>query len=94
MRPSFMVRQDRWKLIWSEGSAPQLFDLEADPGEWHNRAGDPDCAAVLAALEAEITGGRFDLARIGREVWDRLPMKAVVNRAMAANGTGWQAGGR
>lgn len=93
MRPSFMVRQDRWKLIWSEGSAPQLFDLEADPGEWHNRAGNPDCAAVLAALEAEITGGRFDLARIGREVWDRLPMKAVVNRAMAANGTGWQAGG-
>lgn len=92
MRPSFMVRQGEWKLIWSQGSAPQLFHLGEDPGEWTNRATDPSCATILAELDSIVTGGRFDLERIGREVWDRLPMKEVVNRAMATNNTSWDIG--
>jgi choline-sulfatase len=50
----FMLRKGRWKLIYYAGYAPQLFDLESDPDEAHDRAADPACAAVLADLEAEL----------------------------------------
>lgn len=88
MRPSFMVRQGPWKYIYCHRSAPQLFNLEADPGEWNNRAGSPEVAEVEAALLRVIKDG-FDLAAIEREIWARLDQKRVVNAAMAANGTAW-----
>ncbi|RYG89661.1 choline-sulfatase [Loktanella sp. IMCC34160] len=88
MRPSFMVRQGAWKMIYCHGSAPQLFNLETDPGEWDNRAGDASVAKIEAALLSVITDG-FDLEAIGRDVWDRLAQKQVVNAAMAANETAW-----
>lgn len=89
MRPSFMVRLGDWKYHYCHGSAPQLFNLAEDPGEWHNRSGDPACRAVETELNAVITGGYFDLEKIGSEVWERLPLKKVVNEAMKANGTAW-----
>lgn len=88
MRPSFMVRLGAWKVIYCHRSAPQLFNLETDPGEWDNRAGQSDVADIEAALLAVIID-RFDLDAIEREVWDRLAQKQVVNAAMAANGTAW-----
>ncbi|MDU8941876.1 sulfatase-like hydrolase/transferase [Ovoidimarina sediminis] len=89
MRPSFMVRLGDWKYHYCHGTPPQLYNLAEDPGEWANRAGDPDCAEIESTLNQVITGGAFDLDRIASEVWDRLPMKAVVNAAMKANGTAW-----
>jgi choline-sulfatase len=89
MRPSFMVRLGNWKYHYCHGSAPQLYDLSTDPGEWHNRAGDPAHSSIEAELNQVITGGAFDLEKIGREVWERLPLKQVVNSAMQTNGTAW-----
>ena len=40
-------------------------------------------------LDRVVTGGAFDLDFIERDVWARLPMKNVVNEAMARNGTSW-----
>ena len=42
-----MVVWDEWKLIWYSGRKPQLFNLDFDPGEYHDRADDPDAAAAL-----------------------------------------------
>lgn len=89
MRPSFMVRLGDWKYHYCHGSAPQLYNLAEDPGEWQNRAGEPDLAETEARLDRVITGGNFDLERIAREVWERLPLKQVVNAAMQRNGTAW-----
>ena len=89
MRPSFMVRLGDWKYHYCHGSSPQLFNLADDPGEWNNRAGDPECRDIEAKLNQVITGGAFDLAKIEAEVWQRLPLKQVVNDAMKTNGTAW-----
>ena len=41
--PCFMARRDRWKYVLVHEHGEQLFDLEADPGEWTNLAGErPD----------------------------------------------------
>ncbi len=39
MAPSRMVRMGPWKYIFTHGLAPLLFNLEADPDELHNLAG-------------------------------------------------------
>jgi choline-sulfatase len=49
-----MLRQGRWKYVHCVRYPPQLFDLEGDPEELVDRAGDPACRATLAALEIEL----------------------------------------
>ena len=38
--PGLMVRTDRWKYVEWPGYAPQLFDLESDPGEYQDLGSD------------------------------------------------------
>lgn len=49
---SFMVRRGRNKYVHYVGEVPQLFDLEADPGECHDLAQEPRRAGLLAACRA------------------------------------------
>jgi choline-sulfatase len=66
-----MVRDGRWKLVefrdaldheWlADAADAELYDLEADPGEFRNLAGDPAHAETVAILEAEID--RWDKSR-------------------------------
>ena len=48
--PSRMIRRGRWKYVSTLGLPPLLFDLQDDPRELVNRAGD----ASLAAVELEL----------------------------------------
>jgi len=49
---AFMVRDDRCKLVWTEGLRPMLFDLVADPWELVDRGADPAYAAQRERLFA------------------------------------------
>lgn len=51
-RPWRAVRQGRYKYVNVHGETPLLFDLENDPDEWHNLAGQGALAAVEANLRA------------------------------------------
>jgi choline-sulfatase len=52
-----MIRAGRWKYIYYHGMPPQLFDMEADREERHDRAGDPTTAEVEARLRAAVLTG-------------------------------------
>jgi len=69
-RPGRMVRQGKWKLNLYHGyDQPQLFDLEGDPEEFRDRAGDPACAGIREEL----------LARV-REGWDGDAVEGTLAR--------------
>jgi arylsulfatase A-like enzyme len=48
---SRMVRDRRWKYIWNATAVDELYDLEQDPAEWHNRARDPAAVEELARMK-------------------------------------------
>lgn len=50
----FMIRKGDWKYVYFSGAAAQLFNLANDRDEVHDRASDPECAAILAELEGEL----------------------------------------
>ena len=50
----FMVRKGRWKFHYYVRFRPELFDLDADPEELDDRAGDPAYASVLREMEQEL----------------------------------------
>jgi choline-sulfatase len=51
---AFMLRNGRYKYNAYVGYAPELFDLDGDPGEERNLASDPKLAVVVAGLEAQL----------------------------------------
>ena len=60
-----MVRETRWKYVWNATAVDELYDLEADPGELHNLAGDPGYGSELRRL-------RHRLVHWMQETGDRL----------------------
>ncbi len=50
----FMLRQGNYKYICYVGMPPQLFNLDADPEELEDIAGDPEQASRLKAFEQEL----------------------------------------
>ena len=53
--PACMIRTGPWKLnYYHEFDSCQLFNMEEDPQELHDRAGDPECREIVAACLAKI----------------------------------------
>ncbi len=50
----FMLRKGRWKLMYYINFAPELYDLQSDPEELVDVAGDPSCAPVLSDMIAAL----------------------------------------
>ena len=82
--PCFMARRGRWKYVLVHGHGEQLFDLEADPGEWTNLAGRPE-GDELRALVLE----RFDPDAIAAAGASSVRRRELIARAMTLTGTRW-----
>ena len=82
--PQVTLVRGRHKLVRCPGDPDLLLDLEADPHERTNLAGDPAHAGVLAELGAAIDA-RWDLAALDAEVRASQERRRVV---AAANATG------
>jgi arylsulfatase A-like enzyme len=61
---AWMVRSVGWKYVhWSSGHRPQLFDLAADPAEFHDLGADPAHEATRAAMRARLLAWHQGLRR-------------------------------
>jgi len=84
----FMIRRGRYKYVYVHGEDSQLFDLEADPGEWNNLAGVPEFKDVEAELKARILD-EFNPDEIEGDVRASLLRRRLIKKAMRYTGTHW-----
>ncbi len=86
--PCIMVRQGRYKYNYIHGYDPQLFDLEADPGEWNNLAGCTDHAATAAQMRGLVLD-HFAPEAIAADNLDSLYRREFIRESMRKNGVQW-----
>ena len=81
--PVFMIRRGAKKFIFCETDPPQLYDLDADPSEERNVAGDPAYAAMAEAFAEEVAD-RWDTGALRAEIIASQKQRRVVHAAMEA----------
>jgi len=65
----WMVRDDRFKYWRFNGMPDVLFDLERDPGELRNVAGDPRYADAVRDLRERLMDWRMSNEDVSRVAW-------------------------
>jgi choline-sulfatase len=87
--PAVMVRNGRYKLIRCPGDPDLVYDLDADPRELRNLAGDPPHARAREELGAEAEG-RWDLTALREQVLASQARRRLVASALARGAhTAW-----
>ena len=79
--PLVAIRDGRWKYVHCEVDPPQLFDLQSDPHELANLAGDPALAETEARLAAMVAK-RWDMAAFDAAVRQSQARRWVVYEAL------------
>ena len=80
--PAVMVRRGRHKLIRCPGDPDLLYDLDADPRELNDLAGDASRARVREEMGAE-ADRRWDLAALREQVLESQAQRRLVAAALA-----------
>lgn len=84
-RPMAMLRRGRFKLNYYLDERPELYDLEADPGEFTDLATAPDHAAILDDLRARLLA-RWDPIVLERRVRRSQRERLLIHAATAGGG--------
>jgi len=75
----FMVADKRWKYVHAVGFRPMLYDLEADPSEFHDLGADPAYEADRQRLAQELA--RWGLRLSQRTAWSDAQVRAMRGRS-------------
>ena len=86
--PCIMARQGRYKYNYIHGYRPQLFDMEADPGEWNDLVGDPVHEETASHFEGMVLG-RFDPEGMAEENLASLYRRRLIRGVMGNHGRTW-----
>ena len=89
-RPRAMVRQGRWKLSYSHDSASpdlELYNLETDPGEFHNLANDGIHSAVQKRLTSRIMDIWGDADALDRRIKDSQRSRLIIRDVLGDQAT-------
>ena len=80
--PLLMIRRGRYKYIYSPPDPEQLFDVEADPHERMNLAGQPEHEALRRAFYEEVSA-RWDVRALHDEVIDSQQRRRFIFETLA-----------
>jgi choline-sulfatase len=80
--PAVMIRRGSHKYVRCGDDPDQLFDLDADPHEVTNLAGESSAADLVASFRRE-SDERWDLAGLDRRVRESQQRRHEVGRALA-----------
>ena len=86
-RPMAMLRRGRYKLNYSWQEPVELYDIEADPGEFHDLAREADFQDVIAAMKADLLAD-WDPAALDKQVRASQRQQRFIEGNF---GTGWRA---
>jgi choline-sulfatase len=87
--PMFMVRQGRFKYVSCPIDPPLLYDLEADPLELANLAGNPEYQSIEADLQA-LVAGRWDAGELHQRIVESHRLRGLLHEALSSgNRTSW-----
>jgi choline-sulfatase len=84
--PCFMIRRGQYKYIYSEPDPEQLYDLESDPHELQNLAGQAEYEDLRRALFEEVTC-RWDADGIQQDVLASQRRRRLVAHSLTLGGT-------
>jgi arylsulfatase A-like enzyme len=79
---AYMIRTERWKYIHYVGFAPQLFDLQNDPDEFHDLGRDADYEQVRETMHRRLFDrlvGRKNRVTITSEAADAISAPGNAN---------------
>lgn len=85
---AYMIRQGRWAYHHYVGYVPELFDVQADPGQEHDLAADPMNRPVLDQLHGVLTAMLDPQATDRRAKADQNALVARMGGRAAALGIG------
>ena len=86
--PCIMSRHGQYKYNYIHSYDDQLFDLNADPGEWHNLANDPSHKTTAMHMRNLILD-RFDPDSMAAENLDSLYRRRLIRDSMTKHGQTW-----
>ena len=86
-RPQAMLRRGRYKLNYSWGEPVELYDVVADPGEFHDRADNPVYADTVTTMQENLLS-HWDPAALDAQVRACQRQQQYIESRF---GTGWRA---
>jgi len=86
--PCIMTRHGRYKYNYIHDYDDQLFDLNADPGEWNNLVNDPAHQETATRLRG-LTLDRFNPERMAEENLASLYRRRLIRDSMTKHGQTW-----
>lgn len=84
--PSRMVKKGKWKLMWLEGEDTLLFNVEADPHELTNLAGDPAHSGTLEEMTTVLFED-WDPDTLRSEIRASLVRRLTIHRVIGGEPT-------
>lgn len=88
----FMLRSAQYKynyIVHRDGVDTQLFDMHADPDEWHNLSGNSAYATLEADLKSRILQ-QFDPAAIERDIQASIRRRRLLKTWGNKTGVSWK----
>lgn len=87
--PCFMIRQGRYKYVYSAPDPEQLYDLKTDPHELQNLAGDPEFEPVRCRFHDQVME-RWNAAKIyGKVIASQRRRLLVADALRTGAATSW-----